>query len=62
MARDADGLRARAARLRERADRLAEAARALKDPKMLDAYTAIISEYDALALQLERMADDFKAW
>ncbi len=60
MALDADALRARAASLRERATKLAEAARTLKDPKMLDAYTAIIGEYDALALQLERMADDFR--
>jgi hypothetical protein len=57
---DANGLRARAAEMRTRADRLEQLARTIKDPAMVDAYTAIIAEYDALALQLERMADDFR--
>jgi hypothetical protein len=59
MALDEETLRGRAARLRERAATLKHAAEAIRDPAVCDGYTALIAEYDLMAIQLERMADDF---
>jgi hypothetical protein len=58
MALDAAALRAKAAGFRAKATALHRAAQGVADPKMRDAYTAIIGDYDALALELEQMADE----
>jgi hypothetical protein len=58
---DSAELRTRAARLRNKATALdLTVRRGITDLKMIDAYTALIAEYDTLALQLDRMADDFR--
>ena len=59
MSLDEESFRARAARLRERAATLKRAAEAVRDHDIRDGYTALIAEYDLMAIQLERMADDF---
>ncbi len=56
---DARSLRERAAALRKRAAELTDTGRAV-DPKLKDAYTALVAEYDNLAAQCERMAADFR--
>ena len=61
MARDPAALRARAAQFRDKAAELHRTARALGDRTMLDAYTALIAEYDALALELERVVAEIEA-
>ena len=61
MATDPAALGARAARFRDKAGELHRHARGLSDRTMLDAYTALIAEYDALAIELERMAADVTA-
>jgi hypothetical protein len=58
MARDSTTLRARAARYREKAIELQEIARGLDDRKMIDAYTGLIAEYDLLAFEIDRLADE----
>jgi hypothetical protein len=57
---DAAALRDRAARFRQKAAELQTAARAVTEPGMRDSYTALIAEYDNMAMQLERLADDLK--
>jgi hypothetical protein len=59
MSVDGESFRIRAARLRERAAALKSAAEAVRDRGVRDGYTALIAEYDLMAIQLERMADDF---
>jgi hypothetical protein len=61
MAANPEALRARAAKLRDRAAELHRVAQRVTDRKMLDAYTALIAEYDALALELEQMAGEITA-
>jgi len=56
---DPGGFRARAARLRKTATHLAEAGRRAA-PGLRDHYTAIVTEYDILAIELERLADDLR--
>lgn len=58
MSLDGESFRFRAARLRERAARLMRTAEAVVDPSIRDGYTALIAEYDLMAYQLDRIADD----
>ena len=51
-------LLARAARLREKAALLHDEGRTKKDPTIRDAYTVLVSEYDTMAIQLERLAQE----
>jgi hypothetical protein len=56
---DPRGFRARAARLRHTASQLAAAGRRA-EAGLRDHYTAIVTEYDILAIELERLADDLR--
>jgi hypothetical protein len=53
---DPSDLRARAERLRRKAAELAEVGHSVKDGAIRDAYQLLVTEYDMMADQLDRLA------
>jgi hypothetical protein len=58
MSFDLAALRSRAHRFRQRAAELQAAARDFSDPKMIDIYSALVAEFDLLAYETDRLADE----
>jgi hypothetical protein len=54
---DPSDLRARAERLRRKAADLTEVGRSVKDGTIRDAYQLLVTEYDMMADQLDRLAN-----